>query len=127
MIIPELQQALLRWQLLHGLSQYFQSQLPVPVETYGGIQDYSIKKAQQLHMHCEGTSEYELENYALAFKTLLKSEGYTKNNLWWERLACQGDEVLVLGGRCVSRSPQDKDLCFAEFQYGLREVEQFQG
>lgn len=85
-------------------------------ETYGCIQVYAIKDQEQLRMCCEGSTEYEKANNAWVFGTLLLScEGFTKNNLWRDRLAYHGYAVAVFGQHCKSLSLQGKELYFAGF------------
>lgn len=44
--------------------EYFENQLPMMAETYGGIQIYSIMNSQQLRMYSEGTSGDKMKGYS---------------------------------------------------------------
>lgn len=96
MAVPELQHALLRWQVLHRLRSAKQPRvelhhsfsmtlsreeravlLPVQASDVGGD-----RWREHFSMKYEGTSWHELKNYAWVFGALLDSEDCMKNNLW---------------------------------------------
>lgn len=68
-----------------------------------------------------GTAENEKTNYAWrSGRYALTSEDFTKNNLWWGRLAYQGDAVAVLGQRYEPLTLQVKELYLSEFKMSWR-------
>lgn len=68
-------------------SHYFENQLPMSADSYGGSQAESINNSGQLRMYYEGASENNMTNYAWDFGSLLNSEDFAQRNLWWDRLA----------------------------------------
>lgn len=70
-------------------------------------------------MYYEGTPENEITMFAWLFGALPNSTSFMKNNPWCDRLAYQGDAVVMVGHRHGPPSLQDKELHFAEFKdYG---------
>lgn len=63
-------------------------------------------------MHYQGTMEFENTWF---FGTSPNSEGFTKNNLCWDRLAYHGDAIAMIGQDCEPLSFQDKKPYFVEF------------
>lgn len=76
-------------------SYHFESQLPMPAETYGGVQICPTNSQAQLRMDYDGVMDNEKTKYAWVPWTVLTSQDFTQNNLWWGRLAEQGDACAV--------------------------------
>lgn len=140
MVIPQLLEASLHWELLHGLctsqrqrgqlhqvvqttlccrerSLHFPKDMPIAAaaETYGGIEVCAIRKQHSLLMFYDSTMEHESQNYGGRFGTLLTSTDYSKADVWWGRLAYQGEAGRVFSAYYESLTGSEQTNYFPEF------------
>lgn len=83
--------------------------MPISTETYGGIEGYAIRNKDSLLKHSGSTMERESQDFGWVFGTLLSSTDYTTNNIWWGRLAYQGESVTVFNYHFESLAEAERE------------------
>lgn len=88
--------------------------MSISAETYGGVEVFANRNQGSLRMCYDSTTEHVSQNYGWMFGTLPTSAGYTKNALWWGRLAYQGEAVRLFSTHYESFTQSEQRNCFAE-------------